>query len=271
MIMPAADLAAFVAGYCYCDDPEGVFDSVAITAAPQAGACLCIQLGDDVDTDFRDRRPRLSYAGVQARLRAYRPIGRARSVVVFLTALGTVCFLPSSGRDLFDEGMEAGSIIGDHAVLALRQYASAADDESTACRAIDDWLRPYFTRRAPSAAQQRLAAAMTMVGHEARPIASVARHLDLSERQLERCFMEHLGLPPKRYQQIGRVAASVHAALSGQGDALEGYADQAHQIRSWKHYLGFTPGHMRKTGPSPVGEMYLAEARRLPRAWAHYL
>jgi AraC-like DNA-binding protein len=33
---------------------------------------------------------------------------------------------------------------------------------------------------------------------------------------------------------------------------MAGYADQAHQIRSWKRALGKTPGEYRRQGGSPL-------------------
>jgi AraC-like DNA-binding protein len=268
IIKPAPDLADHVGGYCLID---GDLDARTLRAAPQVGACLCLQLADDVDTDFRDRRPRLSYAGIQPHVRTYRPLGKARSVIIFLTPLGTVTFLPSSGRMLFGEGVDAGALLGDKAVWRLRDHAGAADHDDDIGKALDSWLRTWFDRRRERPADRRLAAAMAAMATPFASVDSVAARLDLSARQLERSFVEHIGVPPKKYQQIARIAASVQATLAGVNDPLEGYADQAHQIRSWRTYLGFTPGQMKSAGPSDAAAMFLAESRKLPATWAHYL
>ncbi|MCB1446064.1 MAG: helix-turn-helix transcriptional regulator [Rhizobiaceae bacterium] len=271
VVRPAPDLAGFVAGYCLIDDPAGALDARLLRAAPQTGACLCLQLGDDVDTDFRDRRPRLSYAGIQPHVRIYRPAGKARSVVILLSALGSITFLPSCGRMLFGEGVDAGALLGDGAVWRLRDAASAADNETEVVGTIDAWLRLRFAQRAVRASDRRLASAMTMLSGGSFGIDTVAARLELSPRQLERNFIEHLGAPPKTFQQIVRVAASVQATLSGDRDPLDGYADQAHQIRSWRTFLGVTPGQMKSAGPSEMATKFLAESRKLPAEWAHYL
>jgi AraC-like DNA-binding protein len=271
IITPAPDLAAHVGGYCLIDDPEGEFDAQSLSAAPQIGACLCLQLGDDVDTNFRDRRPRLSYAGIQPHVRTYRPLGKVRSVVIFLTALGTVRFLPSTGRALYAEGVDAGALLGDGTVRRLRDHAGAADGDEEIRAAIDNWLRQRFGASEEREPERRVATAMAMMSGSAISIDRIATRLDLSQRQLERDFLEHVGTSPKTFQQIARVAESVRATLAGDSDPLEGYADQAHQTRSWRSYLGFTPGRMKSAGPSEAAAKFLAESRKLSAPWAHYL
>ncbi len=66
-------------------------------------------------------------------------------------------------------------------------------------------------------------------------IARIARSLSMSERQLERRFLDRLGVTPKRYASLRRFERA--AALVGSGAplgrvALEaGYYDQSHFIR----------------------------------------
>jgi AraC-like DNA-binding protein len=271
MLRPACDLRDLVAGYCLCDDTESVYAGDTISTAPQLGACICVQLGGNVITDFRDAKPMISYAGVQSRIRCYRPEEQARSLVIFLTPLGSIRFLPSNGQELCDEGYEIGSMIGDGEALRLRAAATAALTDASLATCIDAWLWRLFERQAERSEFLRLAEAMRQIGPGWRPVTSVAQTLGLSERHLERSFQEHLGLSPKRYQLIHRVTRSLQAELTGKGDPLEGFSDQAHQIRNWQTYLGFTPGQMRRAGASPLGLMFQRQASNLPADWAHYI
>lgn len=271
ILRPAVDLAELVTGYCLCDDPGGLYDGQTLSTAPQLGACICVQLGGDVVTDFRDARPLVSYAGIQPRIRRYRPEDKARSLVIFLTPLGSIRFLPSNGPELYDEGHELGGIMGDAEILKIRRDANAAPNDEEIGRCADVWLRRLFRRSPQRPEFLRLAHAMRQINHGSRTVQAVARGLDLSERQLERSFREHLGVSPKRYQQIFRVTRSLHATLTGRGDPLEGYADQAHQVRNWQTYLGFTPGHVRRNGQSPLGQMFRHETKDAPQDLVHYL
>ena len=266
---PAQDLARLVAGYCLCDDPSGVMAGQSVTACPQLQSVICLQLADDVDTDFRDRRPVMSYAGLQPGPRGYRPAGAARSLLIFLTDLGALRLFPHVGPDIFAEGHDMGGLIGDGPVIRARTAASAADNDRDLTDSLDTWLRERFAA-APAPGVDRVAAAMAHLGPGAMTVAQSAGAVDLSERQLERAFQAHIGITPKGYQQLFRLNRSLTAALSGEGDPLDGFSDQAHQIRTWKTHLGATPGAIGRQGLSPVGRMFLSEARAGGQVRTHY-
>ena len=271
ILRPAVDLEKLVSGYCLWADPDCEFVGETICTAPQLGACLCLQLGGDVLTDFRDPTPLMSYAGVQSGIRRYRPLASARSLVIFLTPLGSIRFLPSLGGELCDEGHDIAGIVGDGEVRRLHVAATAAPDNDLLRQTVDAWLRNRFARSASRYDHHRLAEAMVRIGRPEETILSIAHRLDISERQLERSFREHLGLSPKRYQQVHRVTRSLQRTLSGQGDPMDGYSDQAHQIRNWQAYLGFTPGQLLRRGASPMGAMFREVAGAEHEGWAHYI
>src|SRR6476469_4604088 len=101
ILHPANDLRDLVTGYCLADDPKGVYVGETILAAPQLGACICVQFGGEVIADCRDAKPLVSFAGIQSRIRRYRPQAASLSLVVFLTPLGSIRFLPGNGTALF--------------------------------------------------------------------------------------------------------------------------------------------------------------------------
>jgi len=269
LLSPAQDLAHVVAGYCLCDDPSGVMAGQSVTACPQLQSVICLQLADSVETDFRDRRPVMSYAGLQPAPRRYRPDGAARSVLIFLTDLGALRLFPYIGPQVFAEGHDIGALIGDGPVLQARAAASSADSDRAIAESLDAWLRDRFAR-APAGDMDRLAAAMARLNADGCTVAGAAQAVNLSERQLERAFHAHVGIAPKRYQQLSRMSRSLTAALSGDGDPLHGFSDQAHQIRNWKKHLGATPGTVLRQGLSPVGRMFLSQARAGGQMRTHY-
>ena len=162
-------------------------------------------------------------------------------------------------------------IVGDGEVQRFHAQASAAADRDSLRQTVDDWLRRRFARSASRQDHQRLAAAVARIARPEQTVSSTAQMLDISERQLERSFREHLGLSPKRYQQVHRVTRSLQRTLSGQGDPMDGYSDQAHQIRNWQTHLGFTPGQLRRHGASPMGAMFREVAGDQHEGWAHYI
>jgi transcriptional regulator GlxA family with amidase domain len=72
----------------------------------------------------------------------------------------------------------------------------------------------------------------------------------VSERELQRRFIEHVGYGPKtlhrvlRFQRFLRQAASAQVDLAGAA-ALAGYADQAHLGRETRRLAGLTPRQLR--------------------------
>jgi AraC-like DNA-binding protein len=69
----------------------------------------------------------------------------------------------------------------------------------------------------------------------------------ISRRQLERAFYDKLGISPKQYMRLSRLN-EVHRLLELKEELnltsvshLCGYADQAHFIREFKSFMGYTP------------------------------
>ncbi|MGR2738008.1 AraC family transcriptional regulator [Billgrantia sp. Q4P2] len=88
-------------------------------------------------------------------------------------------------------------------------------------------------------------------------IAELVTELPFGQRRLEQLFQHHVGLSPKRYARLLRVAHSRElikqggAAASLTDTALAaGYFDQSHFIHDFKAVTGFTPGgyldHVRR-------------------------
>lgn len=82
------------------------------------------------------------------------------------------------------------------------------------------------------------------------PVGNLAAETGLSQRHLSRKFQEHIGLSPKEYLRVSRFILSLdnlkkHPVFSLTELALQsGYYDQAHFIRDYKEYTGYTPGQL---------------------------
>ncbi|RCV90154.1 helix-turn-helix domain-containing protein [Billgrantia montanilacus] len=85
--------------------------------------------------------------------------------------------------------------------------------------------------------------------HGQGSIAELVEELPFGQRRLERLFQHHVGLSPKRYARLLRVAYSrelikqggVAASLTDTAFAA-GYFDQSHFIHDFKAVTGLTPG-----------------------------
>jgi AraC-like DNA-binding protein len=96
---------------------------------------------------------------------------------------------------------------------------------------------------APTAIDRRLPRAIAGLAAPGARVAAVARALDLSERQLERLLLHHVGLGPKRIARIARLRIALAVARRGalaDAAAAAGYADQAHMAREIRALTGAT-------------------------------
>jgi AraC-like DNA-binding protein len=75
----------------------------------------------------------------------------------------------------------------------------------------------------------------------------------LSQRQLSRRFQQSIGLSPKEYLRVSRFISSLRYLKKYPAHSLtdiayeSGYYDQAHFIRDYKDYSGYTPGELAQS------------------------
>src|SRR5580700_8275792 len=77
-------------------------------------------------------------------------------------------------------------------------------------------------------------------------VSSLAKRVNLSNRQLERRFLDTVGMTPKRFCRIRRfqrVLQAMEEPCANWADAAVecGYYDQAHLIRDFRRFSGLTP------------------------------
>lgn len=116
------------------------------------------------------------------------------------------------------------------------------------------------------------AAAWSQALLQGRPVQEVAARSALSPRQLQRRFAAVFGLPPKTWQRIKRVEASLlalagarptdNAAPIAELAHAGGFADQAHMAREFRHVTGHGPAQLCRglgaDGAADIGTGYWA-------------
>lgn len=81
------------------------------------------------------------------------------------------------------------------------------------------------------------------------PVADLANRMSLRPRQLQRRFVNAVGLPPKTYAQLIQFHRALRlirdAGLPLSAACFEaGYSDQSHMTRAFKRFGGFTPSNL---------------------------
>lgn len=236
---PRADVRDRVASIVVVDHGGGE-----TTVLPSGAAVLGFQLSGRV----RAGDALLSVAGVtgiQRSARRYDYVGATRSVLVRFTPQGASCLgVPAS--ELSNESVALDALLSGSRQTVERVQGARTIAEGIAI--IEDLLA-----RRPFTADPLVERAIRLL--QAEPdedtsIARIARTLSMSERQLERRFLDRVGTTPKRYASVRRFERA--AALVGSGAPLgqvaldAGYYDQSHFIRELRRFSGMTPGELRR-------------------------
>lgn len=213
---------------------------------PSAGAVLGLQVaGRIVGPD--GPLSALGVTGIPEAVREYAYDGPTETFLVRFRPQGAACLgLPAaalSGRSLPLDEVWGPS--GRARASELLDRVREASTTAARIALIEDFLLGLPFRR--DLRLERAIQSLGQPGHDDRSpdVATVARDVGLSERQLERLFLERVGISPKRYARLRRFE---HARrLIGAGRALDevafasGYADQAHLTRDFRSFSGTTP------------------------------
>jgi len=112
--------------------------------------------------------------------------------------------------------------------------------------------RPPGTHPAMSRVRARLHDEFT----ETLSLERLAEEVGLSKFHVARCFKEATGVPPHQYQKLLRLQSARRHIERGlcvrEAAAASGFADEAHLSRSFRDWLGVSPGTWRKARASKV-------------------
>lgn len=178
----------------------------------------------------------------------------ARLLLAGPVAAFHVAFQPTGFHRLFGMAMaqlsDAAVATCDLGLKPLDELVSRvrqAPDFLSRVRVADDWLshRLAWSRAAEPLDQ---VARLLRRTNGAPPVARMAARLDLSPRQLQRRFVDQVGLSPKLYARTVRFDAVLEARerdpdLTWTTLAHSfGYFDQAHLLRDAHAFTGMPPG-----------------------------
>lgn len=159
-------------------------------------------------------------------------------------AIGAAFGVP--GWELRDQELPLADVVGP--VLARRAVDALLQPHDAG----DVWIRSWIST---IAVDQRTAAAVGQLWTGGGvDVASVARVVGLSCRQLRRVMLAEVGLGPKTVQRVGRLQRFLRVAENGRVSggrpalaewaAMAGYADQSHLARDITELAATTPARL---------------------------
>lgn len=265
---PARDLTHLVQTFWIVRDLEGRAAGGCIRTSPHTATILTINFARPNLSEQGLPVPRVSLLGLQNRVRSWRPTGESDIVMALLTPAGAPRLFPGIGQRIVDSVVELGAVVGDRTAGLLPRDATAGP--AAVVRDIERWLRRRIEGTTAARSAAAFAAAIAAIGDGAS-VDLAAASAEISPRQLERWCQAHLGIGPKRFAMLHRLQASLAAVQSGQGDGADGFADQAHQIRTWGRFLDTTPGRYLREQPSQIAKDYSRGTQAHGASLAFYL
>ncbi|WP_427306548.1 helix-turn-helix domain-containing protein [Cupriavidus sp. H39] len=255
VLAPCPSLSPYVDGYWFVQDLEGAYAGSDITTCPYPGAVLSVNFGRPNAMVGGPTVPTVSLLGCQSASRRWRSWSDTYFVMAMLSGAGLARLFPGIGPDCRDQLLDLAGYLGDGAVHAFSADLSAAWMPAKIVARLDAWLLRRLAALRPPAALQSMRAAHALL-RQGRQVQEVAAMMAVSRRQLNRWFEQQLGLGPKQLMDLERLQHSIQAVQRGAADALDGYCDQAHQIRAWRRRVSQTPGAYGRSGPSPLAASF---------------
>jgi AraC-like DNA-binding protein len=241
ILPPAPQLAALIKAYWFIEDLPGKHAGHLIRTSPVPLAVLSVNIGRPNAAEDGGLVPNVSFLGLQSRSRAWHSWSDTYFVMVMLTIPGIVRLFPHTGSGSADLLLDLAALTGDAPAQSLKDGVGMEQEPRQIAAFLDQWLifKMSSTRAISQGKQMAMAHSILRAGGTVETAADTAQ---INRRQLHRLFRRHLGVGPKELADLERLHSSLRGVQFGKGVPVQGFSDQAHQIRSWKRRLGVSPG-----------------------------
>jgi len=155
---------------------------------------------------------------------------------------------------LLDDIIGSSAVEMEDRILSTGDRALSRMGDALVCLRASREVHPVIARAVQS---------VRVAGGQKR-MDALADETNLSTRQLQRVFLEHVGLSPKTYSRLVRFDRAVRGIAArgtspwSQFALALGYSDQAHLIHEFKEFAGVTPAQCES-------ELATGELREAPQ------
>lgn len=172
--------------------------------------------------------------------------GRCRVLVVNLFPHVLKSLFRFNAKEITDECLDIGLLPSPAKIDLAEQLANtpATDGRITV---FFDYLYALINRNYAEPDKALQFATSQLVMNSETSLKNIQTSLNLTERTLQRRFEENVGIPPKLFFKIAQFHTALNQLQSEKTIKLtdiayaNGYADQAHFIRSFKKFTGQSP------------------------------
>jgi AraC-like DNA-binding protein len=246
---PSEDLAPFINYYWTLEVPPEQ-SSEKQTIVPDGGIELAFILGDDIrrfvsDTEFV-LQPRAMVLGQTSQPFYVQPTGYVNSFAASFSPFGFALFADVPLKDLRNKETPLAEVFGQTDASRLEQAIIDAPTTRDRIKAVEAFLLERLTdeKRIEDLVLKTVQLISNSNGQVA--IDDVASQDASQKRQLERKFLQQVGMSPKQLCKLVRMQTALKLLLNQEGSLTDiahnsRYYDQSHFIKDFKHFTGVSP------------------------------
>lgn len=221
---------------------------------PDGTLNLLIELADQPQYTYEDNDPlkkrkyvKSWFSGMQTGYISISSSNRSAMMVVQFKPNGAYPILKIPVTELTNKVLDADLLFGNEIEFLREQILAQVTPESR-IQAMEHWLIARYSDidEIPEAVVQ-YAVEETMFNPTDINMEFIANETGYSQQHFINLFKKYVGISPKQYQRIVRFNQVLQEIESkkkvewGQLSQELGYYDQAHFIRDFKHFSGFSP------------------------------
>lgn len=249
---PHADLESIINCYWSLEVPAG-------TDAPKqrivADGCIemAFILGDDIkrytsDTEFV-LQPRAMVLGHTIAPFYIEPVGRVNTFAIRFYPYGFANFIDQPLKAMANKETPLADLFGTAVAHDLQQQMIDAATHQERIGVIEKFLRSRLSTEGTIDQIVKSTVDALLQTKGSVPIKTLLQEDQAKRRQLERKFIQQIGISPKQLGKVIRMQTALKRLLSKEADesltdiAYESaYYDQAHFIKDFKEFIGTSPG-----------------------------
>lgn len=247
---PRPELSAFVKLYWSLEVPNrDTFEKQLVL--PDGCLEMAFSLGDDIKrfvsgNDFVIS-PRQMIIGQITKQCYIQPTGYVNSFSVRFYPYGFAAFSSIPLHELADREINLDLVFGAESSQGLSQDILEAQNTQERIRIVEDFLLTKLSEESSihSVVKSTVDSIIDLNG--STPIKELFSETGMSRRQMERHFMQNIGMSPKQLGKVVRLQSALKTMLNKNSKSLtdiayeSDYYDQNHFIKDFKTFSGITP------------------------------
>ena len=259
-IAPHHQLQPYVLSYRIVEDKLGDFAGTPIWTCPEPIGVLSVNFGKRSYHESGELHPKVGLLGVQTCTRKWISQPETLFVMVILSVPGMMTLFPEIGQESADHLLDVAGLWGERKAGQFWRCLPQELRLDAVKNAMDSWLLTLFNTVPVDVRERPLQLHQALMSHHR--IDTACEQLGITPRTLQREFQRHLGVSPKQVMNLHRLQRSVQTNVEMVSPRpIQEFADQAHEIRTWRRYLSRTPGRYGAENRSVLAKAFAASAQ----------